>query len=70
MNPEEVVTGKLYLKNFDVPARFEAVILDNPSLQPDEYTLAFTNIDEKERDKIIKTCFAIDMQSRRNRNEE
>ena len=70
LNPEEVVTGKLYLKNFDVPARFEAVILDNPSLQPDEYTLAFTNIDEKERDKIIKTCFAIDMQSRRNRNEE
>ncbi len=70
LNPEEVVTGKLYLKNYDVPARFEAVILDNPSLQPDEYTLAFTNIDEKERDKIIKTCFAIDMQSRRNRNEE
>jgi len=70
LNPEEIVTGKLYLKNYDVPARFEAVILDNPSLQPDEYTLAFTNIDEKERDKIIKTCFAIDMQSRRNRNEE
>ncbi len=70
LNPEEVVTGKLYLKNYDVPARFEAVILDNPSLQPDEYTLAFTNIDEKERDKIIKTCFAIDMQSRRNKNEE
>ena len=64
LEPEQVVRGKLYLRNFDTPATFEAVILDNPSLQPDEYTLAFTNIDEKERDKIIKTCFAIDMQSR------
>ena len=70
LNPEEIVTGKLYLKNYDEPAKFEAVILDNHSLQPDEYTLAFTNIDEKERDKIIKTCFAIDMQSRRSKNEE
>ena len=70
LNPEEIVTGKLYLNNYDEPAKFEDVILDNPSLQPDEYTLAFTNIDEKERDKIIKTCFAIDMQSRRSKNEE
>ena len=64
LEPEQVVRGKLYLRNFDTPAVFEAVILDNPSLQPDEYTLAFTNIDEKERDKIIKTCFDIDMQNR------
>ncbi len=64
LEPEQVVKGKLYLRNFDTPAVFEAVILDNPSLQPDEYTLAFTNIDEKERDKIIKTCFDIDMQNR------
>lgn len=64
LEPEQIVKGKLYLRNFDTPAVFEAVILDNPSLQPDEYTLAFTKIDEKERDKIIKTCFAIDMQLR------
>ena len=66
--PEQTVYGKLYLKNYDTPAYFEAIILDNPSLQPDEYTLAFTNIDEKERDKIIKTCYDIDMQARKNSN--
>lgn len=70
LEPEQVVKGKLYLRNYDAPASFEAVILDNPSLQPDEYTLAFTNIDEKERDKIIKTCFAIDMQNRQRQNAE
>ena len=70
LEPEQVVRGKLYLRNFETPATFEAVILDNPSLQPDEYTLAFTNIDEKERDKIIKTCFSIDMQARQKQHAE
>ncbi|MBQ3311647.1 PilZ domain-containing protein [bacterium] len=68
LEPEQAVKGKLYLRNFNTPAIFEGEILDNPSLQPDEYTLAFTNIDEKERDKIIKTCFDIDMQSRKKQN--
>ena len=31
---------------------------------------AFTNIDEKERDKIIKTCFSIDMQARQKQHAE
>ena len=70
LEPEQQVKGKLYLRNFDMPAVFEGEILDNPSLQPDEYTLAFTNIDEKERDKIIKTCFDLDMQSRKKQNLE
>lgn len=70
LEPEQPVKGKLYLRNFDMPAVFEGEILDNPSLQPDEYTLAFTNIDEKERDKIIKTCFDLDMQSRKKQNLE
>ncbi|MGN1125047.1 MAG: PilZ domain-containing protein [Candidatus Gastranaerophilaceae bacterium] len=69
LDPEQNVKGKLYLRNYNEPIEFEGVILDNPSLQPDEYTLAFTNIQEKERDKVIKTCFAIDMQARKKADE-
>ncbi len=59
--PDQVIKGRLYLKNVDKPVVFDGVILDNPSLSPDEYALAFTNIDEKERDKVIKACFEIEL---------
>ena len=35
LNPEEIVTGKLYLKNYDEEAKFEAVILDKLYLKLD-----------------------------------
>lgn len=58
--PQEKVGALLYLPYSIVSIKAKGIILENSHLPKNEHILYFTEIAERDRDKIIKLCF--DMQ--------
>lgn len=54
--PQEIVNITLYMPE-DRAVQAKGVIIPNEFLPPNEYVLSFSEIQERERDRIIKKCF-------------
>lgn len=54
--PKEIVKLTLYIPQ-DRSIQAEGIIIPNSHIPANEHVLSFTKIDEKERDRIIKKCF-------------
>jgi len=65
----ETVGCMLYLPMELNSVKAQGIILKGEHLQKDEYVILFTKIEERSRDKIVKTCFDIES-GRYKENEE
>lgn len=68
-NENESVGCMLYLPMELNSIRAQGIILKGGHLPENEHVLLFTKIEERDRDKIVKTCFDIES-GRYNKNEE
>ena len=56
----EIISLTLYLP--DAPSiNTKAIVVDNPHLKENEHVISFVDINEKERERIIKYCFMLQM---------
>lgn len=58
--PGEIVKLTIFIPE-ERSIQTKGVIIQNNSLPENEHVLSFTEIDEKDRDRIIKICFAIQL---------
>lgn len=57
---QKVYNGSLRLEKYDSLIFFTGIVSKKNFFKPDEYVIEFTEIDEKQREKIIQKCVEID----------
>lgn len=62
LEPGEKITIQLFLPGHIEPVNAKGVIVKNEFNAMDNYSIMFTEIDSEDREKIIQTCFKLDMQ--------
>lgn len=60
IEPEQIVNITLYMPEAR-SIQSKGVIIQNNHIPENEHVLAFTDIDEKERDRLIKHCFEVQL---------
>lgn len=56
---DETVDATLYLPDPIPSIKFQAVVIKHSHFSPKQHVLVYTQISERDRDKIIKQCFEI-----------
>lgn len=59
---KETVNCHLFLPEFPT-IKAQGIIIKDPHLKENEYVMVFTKIEENDRDKIIKKCFELQVNS-------
>lgn len=62
LDDKETVNCHLFLPMLPT-INAQGIIIKDPRLNENEYVMVFTNIEEKNRDKIIKKCFELQVNS-------
>lgn len=60
LEDKKIYNGSLRLDKYESLIFFTGIVYKKSFLKPDEYVIEFTEIDEKNREKIIKKCVELD----------